>query len=164
MKHLVRVSLAMTALFMSLLPESGAAQSYSSLTGITQVSLEISVDPEIGSWAITPESFRPSLEVKLRTSGLKVIDEPRAGVPRLVVTVRLRTKEPAYAYAYYTGLDLNEFVEVPRAGSQKVLASIWGAGNLSLVYDPEKLRENVRLHLDSLLDDFINEVLKANGR
>ncbi len=155
-----------TVFLMVLLPATvwGVDNKWSreTLQGINGVYLVVEVvEPEIERAGLTRVQIKADVELKLRMTGLNVLDPEEAtktpGRPWLAVYPNIQTTDGVYVYA--TMLNLYQDVSLVR-NSNRSIASTWSTASygttLSLV--------NIRSKIKGLVDEFLNAWLSANPK
>lgn len=79
------------------------------------------------------------------------------------MTATLRVKDGLEAVGFHVSLTLSEYTTLTRLGVGLIVAS-YEFGTTGVISDPDTLRDELRSRIDFLLDAFINDFYKANGR
>ena len=142
------------------------SDSRKTLSGIK--SLDISVS-DIGQDAIiqrglTSSQIQTDVELKLRSSGIKIIPSPKqnptnVGDPHIFVQITI-IKTDNDLVAFDVNFELRQIVSLTRDHSILAYATTWRAGVTGLI--PLTRSERIRDVAKDLTDQFINAYLAAN--
>ena len=137
------------------------------LKGITKVTVFIGVDTLL---PVSEDRIRTVVELKLRMAGLNVLNGVESSrdpdfIPFLNITLsglRVHSGPELFGYAYATRGELNDYTFYRRNGAT-VPMELWSCSYITLAR-PEETRTAVERTVDSCIDDFLNEWLKANPK
>jgi hypothetical protein len=120
--------------------------------------------PETADTGLTVEQLRADVELRLRKSGIRVVDESDAAAPWLYLQLPAFKNKQFNFYAASVSL---EFRRLGTFGTGKeqvsVLASVWS--NSMLTVQPSRdFRTTARDIVAQIVDMFINDYLAANPK
>jgi len=141
----------------------GQASSHIVLRGLTRVAVTVTFDPEVRRWGLDNASFQEQVEARLRTAGLTVLSGPAASRPTIEVRSWLRLRGDPQQLAYYIQLIVREHATLFRSEALAVVQT-YQVAHLGVTTEIDRVRDEFRSQIDSLLDIFINDLLRERGK
>lgn len=136
-----------------------------SLAGLPRFYVIVNSTPAAERDGLTADLIRTAVEIRLRTTGIKVITKTdyTAEDGMLWITIDALKIEGMPLYAFSFSIDIKQFVAPPRDADLKVLGATWQAGGVAVI-GQAKLREGARQDTLQFVDKFINDYLAANPK
>ena len=154
---------------LSLARDSNESSVFEGLRGIIGVNVEVVFFTNSDGNELTEDRIKTDVEVRLRTSGIRVLTKEQAlqtiGMPTLRIYVSAVTrKELENVFAYSILVAFSEFVKPQRAPqSNSVLAMTWGKPTSAGLVGKASLHR-IRGQIVDQVDEFINAFLAANQK
>jgi hypothetical protein len=136
------------------------------LVGLSGVCVMVSpIDKEGKRLGLTEEQIKTDVELQLQKAGIRVLTEKESlhtkGSPSLVIEVSAHQMEPTTGLAvYWVHVNLLENAKLVRGPYYSVIT--WNGQIMGSV--GKKNTREIHKELADLVDEFINDYLKANAR
>lgn len=163
---LATTALLVTAVSLPILALAAGGQSErESLRGIKRIKVEVSITqmrPEAGE--VVSESSRTTVELRLRQSGVVVVDDAQAsdGFATLRIRVGLAPARDDALVAYLVQSELRQLVSLARDREIIVRAQTWAA--LAVGYAGAGQVDSIGRAVEGQSDKFVNDYLAANPK
>ena len=113
------------------------------------------ISPKAIEAGLMPEQVNTDVELRLRRSGIKVVDSAPA-----YLYVQITALKPGPLWAYSVRASLHQPAHLDSNGAP-CLAETWTGGDVGIV-GPDKFVSEVRSDIGDYVDRFINVYLAAN--
>jgi hypothetical protein len=142
------------------------------LKGLKSVLVSTSLSPVAEKFGLTPLQVQTDTELKLRTAGLHIVEEPEwkqdhssagGGWVDLQVTVVLYDDGTQQLLGYSIHLKLMQPVTLNRDTSISTFATTWSTGGVG-IFTPTSFPEKLRARIRDKLDEFVNCYMAANPK
>jgi hypothetical protein len=134
-----------------------------SLRGVRTVAVEMDVlqdNPQSG--ALIPEDLRTTIELRLRSAGIRVADDAKKADGMLVLGFRSARILPP-AYLWRLDLWLWQAVKLQRDPNVQSIAKTWDTGYLGYAQE-EGFKDSTLRYVNLAVDKFSNDYLAVNPK
>lgn len=148
-------------------PQISDGISDASLTGLSAFNVSIgNLSPEVQKDGIKTEQLQKDVDLKLRTAGLRIINQPMwndtLGIAELYIEVNTM-KNKLSQYSYWINLIVIQKVSLMRPTIHETLASTWATSSMGIV-GLNMMVETIRGSVGECVDKFIGSYLSVNPK
>ncbi len=137
-----------------------------SLRGLTNLGVVLVIESEADMTELNKSKLQTSVEVKLRSAGIRVT--PRSVAAQLpgdpVLKLNITVLKGGMVYAYSVNLQFDQQTILKRDPSMATAASTWQLSEIGYATSMKSPGERIVNTMNSVLDVFINDYLAVNPK